>query len=179
MIGYSFDLTNSGNVTLAGPFTITDDKATDEACPATASLAPGAFITCTASYKITQGDLDAGSVTNTAMGHGYFGETLSRLNDDKETVTADQNPEISLTKAHTEDNFNALGVVLHYTLVATNDGNVTLHDVVIADAMLGGLTCSPAQPAILGSRAVPSPAPVLTLPRRQMLTTVRWITPPP
>ena len=41
-ISYSYLLTNTGNVTLSGPFTVTDDKATDEACPATpASLAPG------------------------------------------------------------------------------------------------------------------------------------------
>ena len=36
-------------------------KATDEACPATpTSLAPDASITCTASYTVTQAELDAG-----------------------------------------------------------------------------------------------------------------------
>jgi hypothetical protein len=72
VINYSFLLTNSGNVTLSGPFTVTDDKAIDEACPATASLAPGARITCTASYTIVMDDIIAESVTNTATGSGFF-----------------------------------------------------------------------------------------------------------
>ena len=60
----------------------------DEACPATpTSLAPGASITCTASYTITQTDLDAGSVKNTAQGHGYYGTTPVHSNYDDETVT--------------------------------------------------------------------------------------------
>ncbi len=87
VISYSFLLTNSGNVTLVAPFTITDDKATDEACPATpTSLAPGESITCTASYTITSADMTVFSVTNTATGHGYFGEDPVDSNEDSETV---------------------------------------------------------------------------------------------
>ncbi len=66
VIDYEYVVTNSGNVVLNGPFVIDDDRATDESCPVTASLAPGDDITCTASYTITQADLDAGSVTNVA-----------------------------------------------------------------------------------------------------------------
>ena len=44
-------MTNSGNVTVAGPVTVTDDKAT-MTCPSGSALAPGAAITCTASYTI-------------------------------------------------------------------------------------------------------------------------------
>ena len=66
VISYGYVIKNTGNVTLSGPFTVSDDKATDESCPVTASLAPGASITCTASYTITQADLSAGSVTNKA-----------------------------------------------------------------------------------------------------------------
>ena len=47
--------------------TVTDDKAT-VSLPGRRGLAPGRAITCTASYTITQADLDAGSVTNTAHG---------------------------------------------------------------------------------------------------------------
>ncbi len=88
MISYSYLVTNTGNVTLSGPFTVSDDKATDESCPATASLAPGASITCTASYTITQADLDSGSVTNIASASN--GTMTSPT--DTETVTAVPEP---------------------------------------------------------------------------------------
>ena len=50
VISYSYLITNTGNVTLDGPFTIADDQTT-VTCPATATLARRlASITCTASY---------------------------------------------------------------------------------------------------------------------------------
>ena len=69
VLHYTYTLTNTGNVTLGGPFDITDDKATDAACT-DSTVAPGDSITCTGTYAVTQADLDAGSVTNTATGTG-------------------------------------------------------------------------------------------------------------
>ena len=61
VIGYSYLVTNSGNVTLYD-ITVVDDKAT-VTCPDTsAGLAPLGQITCNASYTITQADLDGGLV---------------------------------------------------------------------------------------------------------------------
>ena len=71
VINYSYLLTNSGNVTLSGPFTVADDKVS-VTCPATASLASLASITCTASYTITLPDITTGSVINTATATGHF-----------------------------------------------------------------------------------------------------------
>ena len=34
--------------------------------------------------------------------------------------------------------------MIHYTIVATNDGNVTLRNVTVTDSERGGLTCTPA-----------------------------------
>ena len=126
VIDYSFELTNNGNVTLSGPFTVTDDKASDESCPVTASLAPGASLTCTASYTITQADLDAGSVTNIATGHGVFGLSTVDSNQDSETVTAIQNPALTLLQTPTPATFMMMGDVIDYSYQLTNSGNVTL-----------------------------------------------------
>jgi uncharacterized repeat protein (TIGR01451 family) len=73
VLHYSFLVTNSGFAPLAGPVTVADDKATDEACPAVTTvgdfdnfLDPGESITCTATYTVTASDVTAGFVTNTA-----------------------------------------------------------------------------------------------------------------
>jgi hypothetical protein len=72
VITYEYRVLNSGNVTVDGPITVTDDR-TSVTCPATSSLDPGPAVTCTAAYSITQHDLSAGSVTNTATATGIFG----------------------------------------------------------------------------------------------------------
>jgi hypothetical protein len=70
LIAYSYRLTNSGNVTLIAPFTVNDDKAT-ATCPGTpTSLAPGEWITCTASYSITQADVRFGN--EHCCRHGFW-----------------------------------------------------------------------------------------------------------
>ena len=56
VITYTYKLTNDGNVTLAGPFTVTDDKLGTFACGTATSLAPGASVTCARSYVVKSGD---------------------------------------------------------------------------------------------------------------------------
>jgi LPXTG-site transpeptidase (sortase) family protein len=64
---YNYIITNTGNVTLPGPFTVIDNKATVTCNPIPPSgLLPQATLTCTATYQITQADLDRNSVTNLA-----------------------------------------------------------------------------------------------------------------
>ena len=65
VIAFSYLLQNTGTTTLNGPFTVTDNKAT-VSCPATATLAPNASITCTGSYHITAADMSLGYAVNTA-----------------------------------------------------------------------------------------------------------------
>ncbi len=72
VITYSFQVTNTGNVTLTdvtvneGEFTGTGTLSATSCPDGVASLAPGAEISCTATYEVTQADLDAGSISNTA-----------------------------------------------------------------------------------------------------------------
>ncbi|WP_404502946.1 hypothetical protein [Arthrobacter sp. GAS37] len=76
VLNYSFLVTNTGNVTLA-PVTVSETAFSGTgtapviSCPAgAASLAPGASVTCVATYTVTQADTNSGSVTNTAVATG-------------------------------------------------------------------------------------------------------------
>ena len=123
-------LKNIGNVTLAGPFTVDDDKAA-VTCPATASLAVGSSITCTATYHVTQADLDAGKVTNLATGHAQtLGGMPVNSNNASATVTAVQTRALTIDKVAEEKSYVKAGDLLHYSYLVTNAGNVTLHDAI-------------------------------------------------
>src|SRR4051794_17420224 len=115
---------------MAGPVTVADDQASDESCPALDTvgngdgfLDPGESVTCTASYTVTQADLDAGR--SEERGVGKDGGTTS--NTDTQTATATQTPELALEKSITGgDPFDAPGDVVTYDFTVTNTGNVRL-----------------------------------------------------
>ena len=135
VISYSYDVKNTGNVTLTGPVTVTDDKAT-VTCPA-GDLAPGATITCSASYTITQADLDSGSVKNIAQA------TVNGIdsNKDDETVTAEQSKTVSLVKTATPGTYSKVGDVISYSYDVKNTGNVTLTGPVTVTDDKATVTC--------------------------------------
>src|SRR4029079_7879208 len=115
------------NVTLAGPFTVTDDK-TAVSCPTPpgGSLAPSATLTCTATYTITQADLDAGQVVNHASGSATFGGNPVQSDPASATVEADKAPALSSDKSVTPTTSGTVGQTLSYSYLVTNTGNVTL-----------------------------------------------------
>ena len=142
VISYTYDVTNTGNVALQGPFTVADDKAA-ASCPATGSLAIGASIRCTASYSITQADLDAGSLTNVATAHGLFSGVPVTSTQAQATVIAVQTPQLALAKSVAPITYTVAGQVITYTYILTNTGNVTLHEpFTISDSMTTA-TCPP------------------------------------
>src|SRR5678815_3950326 len=152
VIHYTIVATNDGNVTLAA-VTVTDPNATGLVCvPANGSpLAPGASMNCTASHTIVQADLNAGSYFNAACVDDGAGGAAKVCDD--VTTPGDQNPHLSITKVATETSYNAVGQVIHYTIVATNDGNVTLAAVTVTDPNASGLTCTPANGSSLAPNA--------------------------
>jgi uncharacterized repeat protein (TIGR01451 family) len=71
-IDYTFTVTNTSTVTLTD-VDVTDPLVSTITCPGgnpISSLAAFGFVTCTGSYTITQADVDAGVVTNTATSTG-------------------------------------------------------------------------------------------------------------
>jgi uncharacterized repeat protein (TIGR01451 family) len=126
-ISYSYDVTNTGNVTLPS-ISVTDDRVASVSCPG-GSVAPSASITCTGSYDVTQADLDAGSVANTATASS--GATSSA--PDSVTVPAVQNPAMTIVKTAVESSFSSPGDTLNYSYQVTNSGNVTLSNISVTD----------------------------------------------
>ena len=60
---------------------------------------------------------------------------------------------LTITKVATETSYSAVGDVIHYTIVATNDGNVTLAAVTVSDPKVSGLVCTPANGSALAPGA--------------------------
>ena len=144
-ISYSYAVTNTGNVTL-NTLALTDDRIASVSCPVT-TLAPGAGTTCTGTYQITQADLDAGSVTNTASASVVPAQGSVAPATAQATITAVQNRALALVKSSTATGFNAVGTVLPYSYLVTNNGNITLTDpVTISDDRIASVSC-PALPA--------------------------------
>src|SRR6185436_9521234 len=121
-IHYTIVATNDGNTSLAAA-TVTDPDVSNLSCtPANGSpLAPGDSMTCTATHTVTQADIDAGHYANTACVDDGSGGATEACDD--EDVPALQNPHLAITKDATEASYDAVGDVINYTIVATNDGN--------------------------------------------------------
>ncbi|WP_298329086.1 gliding motility-associated C-terminal domain-containing protein [uncultured Dokdonia sp.] len=153
MIAYTFMVTNTGNVTVTS-IDVTDTNLTPSLVGTIASLAPMANQTLTASYTITQADVNAGEVINEAVASGEDpnGNTVSDDSDsgnpadesgagDDDTVTPlPSSSELTLVKSST---FNAATNSITYTYIVENTGNTTVNDITIAETTFTGTGTTP------------------------------------
>jgi len=156
-VTYSFLVTNSGDVTLTDVFVDEESfSGTGEApvitCPEAAeSLAPGDAVTCTATYEITQEDLDAGTVLNTASAGAStpVGLDDAASGPSSALVSADVAAGLEVVKTVTPTTVTAAGASVEYSFLVTNTGNVTVANVDIDEiAFTGGgiapvISCPP------------------------------------
>lgn len=134
VINYTITVENTGNVTLTD-ITVTDPTATITGGSPIASLAPGETATATASYTVTQADLDAGEITNTATASTvYDDETIT--DDDSVTIPAAAGPSLKVEKS-SEGTYKEAGDLITYYVKVANTGNVTLTGIQVRDDMLG------------------------------------------
>jgi uncharacterized repeat protein (TIGR01451 family) len=152
-ITYSFAMTNTGNTTLTdvhpeeGDFSGTGTL-TDPVCPAAAeTMAPGAAVTCTATYTLTQADVDSGKITNTATGIGTPPGGGDPIPSTPSTVTVpnEAQPALVLVKTSDTTKITTVGQAVTYSFKITNTGNVTQKNV------------HPAEGAFNGSGTLPEP----------------------
>ena len=139
IVDYEYLVTNTGNISVSA-VGVTDDKIPTVNCPAT-SIAPTEFVTCTASYTITQADLDAGEVTNNADATATPTSGAAPTASDSETVNGTQSPALTMTKTATDTDFSAVGDTLSYDYLVTNTGNVEITSLVVSDDKIATVNC--------------------------------------
>jgi LPXTG-site transpeptidase (sortase) family protein len=149
ILHYSFDVNNSGSAPLLGPVTVADDKATDETCPAVNTvgdlddyLDPGETVTCTATYTVTNADVTAGSVTNTASAT-TGGVTSNTATQTVNRLIAD----LTVTKTNNVSGNIPEGGNFTWTITVNNNGTGTASfaatQVILTDTLPGAATYSP------------------------------------
>jgi uncharacterized repeat protein (TIGR01451 family) len=145
-ITYSFAITNTGNVTMTD-IEVNDIEfsgsgtLSDIVCPAGASsLAPGASVTCTATYTATQADVDAGVITNVASATGTppTGDPLESDPSEATTPSAPATPSLSIVKSANPNSIIAAGQTITYSFLVTNTGNVTMTDIMVNEGDFSG-----------------------------------------
>ncbi|MBK6285212.1 MAG: gliding motility-associated C-terminal domain-containing protein [Draconibacterium sp.] len=145
-VDYTFEVTNTGQLTIRN-LKITDERiGITDLHVVPDSLDPGRKGTATASYIISQEDIDAEGVTNSASVSGFNlkGEPVTDIsgsdveNDEPTLTVIPQNPSVFIQK---EAVLFANEVVMYdnvsFNILVTNTGNVTLYNVLVEDPLTG------------------------------------------
>ncbi len=155
IIEYEFIVTNTGNVTLRN-VVITDDLIENVEYVTINNvvvddqdnivLRPNDILIARAFYAVTQQDMNALKIVNTASVKGTPPSGEDVEDEDEAIIEGESNPSISVVKEAvihdingiktSEDsdvNYASLDEWVVYTIVATNSGNITLHNVEIVD----------------------------------------------
>ncbi|WP_418264116.1 DUF7507 domain-containing protein [Flavobacterium faecale] len=147
-ITYTFTVTNTGNVTVNN-LLINDTKLGVTNLPLVPnSLSPLEVGIATQDYTITQADIDAGKVTNTAIalgqdpdGNNVQDTSGTAINNDDSTVTdlptAGKIVFVKTAVYNGDPTKAKAGDKITYTFTVTNTGNLTVNNIVINDAKLG------------------------------------------
>jgi uncharacterized repeat protein (TIGR01451 family) len=159
VVPYNFHVTNIGNVTvnnITGDDVIGGTVHEAATCPK-ATLAPGESEDCTGSHTVTQAEIDTCGFLNDVI---TIHSTAPDVNDSL-GIRIQCNPHMTVTKDVTSAGGDILhkyvkGEVATFKIVATNDGNQTLHNATVADVPAfdaGTFVCSPSNPADLAPTA--------------------------
>src|SRR5699024_4660479 len=161
-ITYTFTATNTGNTTLHKVNLVDELEGISEieyvtvngeeiADPENITLLPGDVLVASATYEVTQADVNANEVYNHATVEGTPPakdnpedpdnpiEQDPVEDDDDAKVPSEHKPELALEKTTEKEVVTEAGETITYKFVVTNTGNVTIDDPKVDDPMLAEL----------------------------------------
>jgi uncharacterized repeat protein (TIGR01451 family) len=172
-ISYSFVVTNTGDLTMSN-IAVNESAFSGTGTPPVAScpsssLAAGASETCTATYTVTQADVDGGKITNTATAWGTPPHSTTPVESppSSTTVTANAFGKLGLVKTAVPVDTNGnhsidQGDEIHWTFVVSNLGDLTITDIAVSDPTAGAVSCPATSLAPGESMTCTAPAHVIT-----------------
>jgi hypothetical protein len=136
---YAFTLSNGGNVPLDSPFTIIDPNLDGPAtCPTGTLDVGGAPITCTGVHTLSNNDISATYVNNTATATALYGSFLvTSAPVSAQTFV----PELDLEVYAQPVTVAQLGQTITYTYSLENRTTKTMSNLRVNDARLGTFDC--------------------------------------
>lgn len=140
VIYYTFTITNTGNTTLNNLVLADEMLLGEESYYMETVLEPSESVTAIFQYEVTQEDIDAGYVYNTALITADDPHGTPVEDEDDKTVDLPSSPSIELEKTSDVDSieFALEGDVITYTFVITNTGNTTISNLTLYDELFGG-----------------------------------------
>ncbi len=128
-ITYTIVVENTGNVTLTN---IGIEDPLTGLSTTIPSLAPGDTEDFTEIYTIEQGDINAGSLTNTATATYGGSQTVSAVAE----VKAETSQDLSIIKTASPTIYSSVGQEIDFTITVENTGNVTLSNITVTDPLI-------------------------------------------
>jgi len=179
-VAYNYVVTNTGNVTLSRALVVETAFARSSRLPVTncftasdEDLAPSEKVACTATYVLTQSDIDRGEITAefVARASTPASNAARQVTSQPSNVVIPISPApiLSVSKIVAEGSAARVGQRLNLTFHVVNTGNVSINNVRVSvgdfsgSGVLGAVTC-PAVPATVspGQRIVCEASYVLT-----------------
>ena len=104
-------------------------------CPSS-TLVKGASETCTATYTVTQADVDAGSVTNTATVSGTYKGTTATSTASTVTVPASNaTSSLGVVASTSAQSYGHAGENIPYSYDVTDTGTTSLSNIAVTDSV--------------------------------------------
>ncbi|WSN14834.1 DUF11 domain-containing protein [Micromonospora sp. NBC_01699] len=166
---YRYDVTNIGNVALTA-ITVDETAFSGTGTPGPIDcgspdlpLAPGGERECVGTYTVTQADIDAGQITNTAVALGTPPTIPGQPPPDpvqsapsSAIVTATGDASLTVVKSSGTKVIWKPGQQVPYTFLVTNTGSVRLTNVTVTDRLVAPADSANLGPITCGLTGVPN-----------------------